>query len=268
MTLEAQPSNTDLNKICYRGVSGELDVPAALDALATVVDDLVYLGCWEELQVGHNLLRQLRIAHRYDASAKRDVWLKRADLEFNRLKYEDFRSLLVRLATSFADTDTDSNVRRLGDYLLNRKTSGEARRRGDIAAARYFGEAAAQQLRCLTDAPTHQEEEEEEEEAAPFNIEGAEDYLANWNQGCVENYGTRQHIPGFIAWGWGLKEEILEDLDRRNYENIAFELAYNAKQDPVLRDESYAVLEAAFVGYLETHRDELIEALEDVTGSR
>jgi len=154
MTLEAKPSsNDDLNEICYPE-GAYLDAPAALEALATVVDDLVYLGCWEELQVGHNLLRQLRIAHRYDASAKRDVWLKRADLEFNRLKYEDFRSLLVRLATSFADTDTDSdsNVRMAGDYLLNRKTSGEALRRGDIAAARYFGSAAEHQLRRLTDA--------------------------------------------------------------------------------------------------------------------
>jgi len=149
MALEAQPSNTDLNEIneIYDG----FDAAAALLQLATVVDDLVYDGCWEELQGAHNLLRQLRVARRYsDASAKRDVWLKRAAEQFNRLKYEDFRAVIIQLARFFADTD--SSVRRLGDYLLNRKTSGEARRRGDIAAARYFGSAAEYQLRCLTDA--------------------------------------------------------------------------------------------------------------------
>jgi hypothetical protein len=152
MALEAQPSSTDLNEIRY---DDGFDATAALSELATVVDDLVYLECWNELQVGYNLLRQLRVAHRYsDESAKRDVWLKRADLEFICLKYEDFRAPLVRVARFFADTDTDaeSNVRQVGDYLLNRKTSGEALRRGDIAAARYFGSAAEHQLRRLTDA--------------------------------------------------------------------------------------------------------------------
>jgi len=149
MALEAQPSNTDLNEIneIYDG----FDAAAALLQLATVVDDLVYDGCWEELQGAHNLLRQLRVARRYsDASAKREVCLTRAAEQFNRLKYEDFRAVIIQLARFFADTD--SSVRRLGDYLLNRKTSAEARRRGDIAAARYFGSAAEYQLRCLTDA--------------------------------------------------------------------------------------------------------------------
>ena len=151
MALEAQRSNTDLNEIneIYEIYDG-FDAAAALSELATVVDDLVYDGCWEELQGAHNLLRQLRVARRYPDAPKRDVWLKRAAEQFNRLKYEDFRAVIIQLARFFADTD--SSVRRLGDYLLNRKTSAEARRRGDIAAARYFGSAAEYQLRCLTDA--------------------------------------------------------------------------------------------------------------------
>jgi len=145
---------TEVDEICYDD-DGYLDATAALEELDTVVDAIVRQEAWGELQAGHNLLRQLRVARRYsDASAKRDVWLKRADLEFICLKYEDFRALLVRVARFFADTDTDSdsNVRMAGDYLLNRKTSGEALRRGDIAAARYFGSAAEHQLRRLTDA--------------------------------------------------------------------------------------------------------------------
>jgi len=96
-----------------------------------------------------------------------------------------------------------------------------------------------------------------------FDTSDAEDHLAGWNRGYTENYGTRQHIPGFLTWAWDLRKETLKDLDRRNYGAIAEELAYSAKQDPAYRDESYADLEAGFVDYLKNWRTELLEALDE-----
>jgi len=280
MTIEAQPTDTELNEICYPGgitineicypggitideicyPDDGFDETGALDALATVVDDMVYLCCWGELESAHKVVKQMSLAQRYSATAaERAELLRGASVEFNRMSCENLRFLLARLVNYFVDTDEVNSVRQLfslSDYFLDRLSAGKFRGAEIISLAESHERMAAAQLdRMVRGGST---------DAQPFNIEGAEDHLAGRVDGVRAIYCTRQHIPGFIAWTWDSREESLKELDRRDYENLAYELAYDAKQNPDYRNEPYAALEAVFVAYLEKWRTELIEALEDL----
>jgi hypothetical protein len=152
MTLEAKPSNTDLNEICYP--EGDyLDAPAALDAMATVVDDMVYLGCWDELDAAHKVAKQMFLAQHYSAASTEHAdRLSKAGEQFNRMGCEDLRFLLTTLAHYFVDTDEVSSVRPLSSYFLNRKSGGQFRGDGHINLAESHERSAEGQLDRMVQA--------------------------------------------------------------------------------------------------------------------
>ena len=150
MTLEAKPSsNDDLNEICYPE-GAYLDAPAALEALATVVDDLVYNNSFEEIEAAHKVASEMFHAQWWPPrSPEHAEKASKAAEQFNRLGCEDLRFLLTTLVHYFVDTDEVNAIGLLSSYLLNRKSGGEARLLRCLRRAAVDEAAAKIQLRRL-----------------------------------------------------------------------------------------------------------------------
>jgi len=142
--------------ICHPGVAGDLDVADTLEELDTVVDEVVDLGCFEEIEAAHKVASDMfhaQLAQSYSAvSTEHAERMSKAGEEFNRMGCEDLRGVLASLVNRFVDTDSTSELRLLARYFLFRKLGGQVRRSGQINLAENHEVGAAQQLRRLTDA--------------------------------------------------------------------------------------------------------------------
>lgn len=146
---DSQPTDETLVNICFPE-GDELDTDGALDALATVVDDLVYLKCWDELKAAKSVAKQLALAFHYpEGSDPREERLAEAERQFNRLGAEDLRYLLDVLVKFYVDNDATTELNLLGGYLLNRKVGGQHRLGGDINLALGHERDAERQLDLL-----------------------------------------------------------------------------------------------------------------------
>jgi hypothetical protein len=138
--------------ICHPGVAGDLDVADTLDELVVIVDDLVYLECFEEIEAAHKVAKQMSLAQRSDVSTEYADQMSTAGEEFNRMGCEDLRALLARLVNHFVDTNEVSSAGslfRLSDYFLDRLTGGKFRLAGQINLAENHERIAGETLANL-----------------------------------------------------------------------------------------------------------------------
>jgi len=133
-------------------VAGDLDVADTLEELDTVVDEVVDLGCFEEIEAAHKVASDMfhaQLAQSYSAvSTEHAERMSKAGEEFNRMGCEDLRGVLASLVNRFST----SELRLLAQYFLFRKLGGQVRRSGQINLAESHEVGAEHQLRCLTDA--------------------------------------------------------------------------------------------------------------------
>ena len=85
-----------------------------------------------------------------------------------------------------------------------------------------------------------------------------------------EGWGGHHTLrDGFVDWAWDARDEILAVLHfPDDADQLVGDIAYSLQQCEEFRTAEQEELERAAQGFLEHHRDELIEALEDVTGNQ
>jgi len=98
-------------------------------------------------------------------------------------------------------------------------------------------------------------------DAQPSNTD-ITDHFSSWG-------GHHTLRDGFVDWAWDMRPEILAALHGGvGVGQLLDDIAYSLQQCEEFRTAEQEELERAAQGFLEHHRDELIEALEDVTGNQ
>ena len=100
-----------------------------------------------------------------------------------------------------------------------------------------------------------------ETKAKPSNTD-ITDHFSSWG-------GHHTLRAGFVDWAWDMRAETLDALHGLvDADQLLGDIAYSLRQCEAFRTAGQADVDRASSDFLEQWRDELIEALEDVTGNQ